>query len=238
MRLGISHSQSIAWPVRRRLQENECSVMDEVPQLTVPFREGGKTMKQKSSSTRVPMKHFATVALMLNIGVASLYAQQMHVTFSGTSMPSTVVLKSGVDTSEYNFAGNGPLGPFTFHTLSASGPSQAPPSTPCAFYGSVVAGGGVFRFQDGSLLMVNSAQGTDCIQLTATGLVAHCVRIFKVAGGTGRFRDLFPGGSVTLDETLVPVVSDGSANPVFFAAAGTGTISGVPMGQGSQDRQP
>jgi len=53
------------------------------------------------------------------------------------------------------------------------------------------------------------------------------IRIFKVAGGTGRFQDVSPGGSVTLDETLVPVFSDDSGNPVFFAATGTGTLSGI-----------
>ena len=171
------------------------------------------------------MKHIATVALMLNIGVASVYAQQGPVTFSGTAMPSTVVLQDGVNTTEYSFAGKGMLGAFTFHTLSASAPSQPPPSSGCSFYGSVVAGGGVFRFADGSLLMVNSAQGTDCVQFTATGPVAHCIRTFNISGGTGRFQNVSPGGSVTLDETLVPVLP---GHP-FFAVTGTGTVSGVAM---------
>jgi hypothetical protein len=90
-----------------------------------------------------------------------------------------------------------------------------------------VAGGGLFRFQDGSLLMVNSAQGSDCIEFNAMGPVAHCIRIFKIAGGTGRFQNVSPGGTVTLNETFVPVFSDDSGNPVFFAATGTGTLSGI-----------
>ena len=42
MRSGICPSQSIAWPVRRSLPQNECSVMDEALRLTVLFREGRK----------------------------------------------------------------------------------------------------------------------------------------------------------------------------------------------------
>jgi hypothetical protein len=40
------------------------------------------------------MKHIATMALMLSLGVTSVYAQQHHVkmTFSGTSAPSTINL--------------------------------------------------------------------------------------------------------------------------------------------------
>ena len=41
------------------------------------------------------MKHIATVALMLNLGVAGVYAQQRPVkmTFSGTAAPSTINLQ-------------------------------------------------------------------------------------------------------------------------------------------------
>ena len=176
------------------------------------------------------MKHIANVALMLNLGIAGIYAQQRPVkmTISGTAAPSTIVLQQGAaGTGEYHFDGNGTLGPFTFRAFTASAPSQQPIGSTCAIYGSVVAGAGVFRLQDGSLLMVNSAQGTDCIQFTATGPVAHCVRIFKIAGGTGRFQNVSPSGSITLNEALVPVLSDDSGNPVFFAVTGTGTVSGV-----------
>jgi hypothetical protein len=172
------------------------------------------------------MKHTATVALMLNLGVASVYAQQAPLTFSGTAESSPVVLQNGVSTTEHNFAGHGRLGAFTFRTLSASAPSQPPPSSGCALYGSVVAGGGVFRFEDGSLLIVDAAQGTDCAQFTPTGPVAHCIRMFKIAGGTGRFKGVPTGGTVTLDETLVSVLPD---NPVLFAVTGTGTVSGAAM---------
>ena len=41
------------------------------------------------------MKHIVTVALMLNLGVAGIYAQQKPVkmTFSGTSAPSAINLQ-------------------------------------------------------------------------------------------------------------------------------------------------
>ena len=62
------------------------------------------------------MKHIAIVALMLNLGVAGVYAQQRPVkmTFSGTLGPSTLSLQPNTNTDEQNLAGNGTLGPFTF----------------------------------------------------------------------------------------------------------------------------
>ena len=68
------------------------------------------------------MKHIATVALMLNLGVAGVYAQQRPVkmTFSGTAAASTINLQQpNTNTGEDNFAGNGTLGPFTFRNVSA-----------------------------------------------------------------------------------------------------------------------
>ena len=122
------------------------------------------------------MKRIATittVTLLLDLGVAIVYAQQRPVkgSFSGTGAPTTIVLKQdAVATGEYNFEGNGTsLGPFTFRAFTASAPAQQPVGGACAIYGSVVAGGGVFSLQDGSLLMVDSAQGTDCIEFLPTG---------------------------------------------------------------------
>src|SRR4051812_9753302 len=103
------------------------------------------------------MKHIATVALMLNLGVAGVYAQQrpVNMTFSGTVEPSTISLQPNTNTDEQNLAGNGSLGPFTFrelHADPASPPSQPPTcSGPTHLYFPTVAGAGVFRFQDGSL---------------------------------------------------------------------------------------
>ena len=78
------------------------------------------------------MKPIVTMALMLNLGVASVYAQQHSVkmVFSGTSAASTVNLQQP-DTSndEDNFAGKGTLGSFTFRNVRAIANSPTPSST-------------------------------------------------------------------------------------------------------------
>jgi hypothetical protein len=181
---------------------------------------------------KAQMKYIAAIALMLNLGVASVYAQRYPVkmAYSGTSGPSAVNLQQpGTQTVEENFAGNGALGPFTFRLISAETTSpQQPPSTcsgPANIYFSRVAGAGVLRFQDGSLLKVNLTQGADCIDLAAQQ--GHCTLTFQITGGTGRFKDA--SGTLTLTETNVPVLTDALNNPVFFASTGefTGTVSGV-----------
>ena len=166
-----------------------------------------------------------TVALMLNLGVASVFAQHVPVmlSFSGTAVSSTIKLQSGAAASEYNIIGTGTLGPFTFRTVEASTvPPGACPATDHPYFGS-----GVFRFQDGSLLLVSLTRGSDCLEFTPTGPVAHCTRTFQVTGGTGRFKNA-SDGTIALTETVLPVLFDGS-NPIFFAATGqmTGTVSGV-----------
>ena len=177
------------------------------------------------------MKHIATVALMFNLGVAGVYAQQTSVKmpFSGASAASTINLQQpGTSTGEENFAGKGTLGQFTFRNISAETTSPQPSSTcsgPTQLHFIRVAGAGVLRFQDGSLLMVNLTQGDDCVDLVAQQ--GHCTMIFKIAGGTGRFKDA--SGILTLTETVLPVLADATGNPVFFASTGefTGTVSGV-----------
>jgi hypothetical protein len=188
---------------------------------------------------KAQMKYIAAMALVLNLGVATVYAQRYPVkmAYSGTSGPSAVNLQQpGTQTVEENFAGNGALGPFTFRLISAETTSpQQPPSTcsgPANIYFSRVAGAGVLRFQDGSLLKVNMTQGADCIDLAAQQ--GHCTLTFQITGGTGRFKDA--SGTLTLTETNVPVLTDALNNPVFFASTGefTGTVSGV---AGEADRQ-
>ncbi len=76
--------------------------------------------------------------------------------------------------------------------------------------------------------MVSLLHGEDCVDLVAGH--GNCTMTFQISGGTGRFKAAT--GSLTLTETVVPVVFDASKpmpNPVFFASTGafTGTISGV-----------
>ena len=186
------------------------------------------------------MKHIATMALMLNLGVASVYAQQhpVKMVFSGTSAASTVNLQQP-DTSndEDNFAGKGTLGSFTFRNVRAIANSPTPSSTcsgPNQLHFADPAGAGVFRFQDGSLLQVNLTQGGDCIDLAAQE--GHCTLTLQITGGTGRFKNA--SGTLTFTETSVPVLADALHNPVFFAATGefTGTLSGVSREQGQEEQ--
>jgi hypothetical protein len=188
------------------------------------------------------MKNTATAALMLSLGVASVYAQQrpIKMTFSGTAGSSTINLQqSGTNNSEDNTIGNGTLGPFTFRNVRAISAFPEPSSTcsgPAKLYLSSSLGAGVFRFQDGSLLKVNLMHGEDCIDLAA--LEAQCTMTFQITGGTGRFKGA--SGTVTLTETVVPVLADATNNPVFFATTGefTGTISGVALEEEAQNIRP
>ena len=181
---------------------------------------------------KAQMKYIAAMALMLNFGVATLYAQRYPVkmTYSGTSGASAINLQQpGTQTGEESFAGNGTLGSFTFLLISAETTSPQPPPSTCSgpanIYFSRVGGAGVLRFQDGSLMKVNLTQGADCIDLAAQQ--GHCTLTLQITGGTGRFKDA--SGDLTLTETVVPVLADALGKPAFFAATGefTGTVSGV-----------
>ena len=182
------------------------------------------------------MKYAGTLVLMLNLGIAGVYAQDKPVKmmYSGTEAAGTINLQfPDTHNGEFNFAGSGTLGSFTFRNVEAEAASPQPSSTCSAtqVYFPTVAGAGVFRFQDGSLLKVNLTGGSDCIDLV--GQSALCTRILQIIGGTGRFKDA-SGGTVTLTETVVPVVPN---KFVFFAVTGeiTGTISGVNIEEAPQD---
>jgi hypothetical protein len=177
------------------------------------------------------MKYIATMALMLTLGVASLYAQQhsVRMVFSGTGAASTVNLQqANTSNNEDDLAGNGSLGSFTFRNVRAIANSPTSSSS-CSgsneIYLADPAGAGVFRFHDGSLLNVSLAQGGDCINLATDE--AHCTLTLKITGGTGRFENA--SGTLTFTETAVTVLSDSFGNPVYFADTGqfTGPISGV-----------
>ena len=200
-----------------------------------PTRPNGHEGDTMQRLTR--MKHLATVALILNLGVAPAYAQDESVkmAYSGTSGASATNLQQpGTQTVEENFEGNGALGPFTIRIISAETTSpQQPPSTcsgPSNIYFSRKTGAGVLRFQDGSLLIVNMTHGADCIDLEKQQ--GHCTLTLRITAGTGRFENA--SGVLTLTETNVPVLTDALNNPVFFASTGefTGTVSGVPIGDG------
>jgi hypothetical protein len=115
------------------------------------------------------MKRIAIVALMLPLGIARLYAQDAqersaHVTmkFSGSNVATAINLvpDAVTVTDETHLTGNGSLGAFTFRELHADGASPQPPVGCSGPNFAVVAGAGVFTFEDGSLLVVTVADGS------------------------------------------------------------------------------
>jgi hypothetical protein len=186
------------------------------------------------------MKRIVTMALMLNLGVAVVYAHEKSVkmTFSGTEGASAINLQiPDTHTGEFNFGGNGTLGSFTFRNVEADGafPQQSSACPVNQVYFPTMVGAGVFRFQDGSLLKVKLTEGFDCIDFAA--LEAHCTRTFQITGGTGRFQNA--SGILTLTEMVLPVLADAGGNPAFFAATGefVGRISGVAAEEERQDER-
>jgi hypothetical protein len=190
----------------------------------------------------VSTKRLTTVTVMLTLSISGIYAQEKPVTlaFSGTSENSATNLQQpNTSNDEDNFAGKGTLGSFTVRNLRAIANSPSSSST-CSganqLYLEELAGGGVFRFQDGSLLYLNLTEGHDCIDLVTN--VAHCTLTFKITGGTHRFNGA--SGILTMTETVDTVLSDALNNPVFFGATGkfTGTISGIAREEEGGDEQP
>ena len=180
---------------------------------------------------RISKKCLAVIALMLNVGAVGAYAndEQVKMTYSGTAANSAMNLQQPNSTNdEDSFAGDGTLGAFTLRNIRAI--SNAPgSSTTCSGSNQLflpeLAGAGVFRFKDGSLLELTLTQGGDCIDLT-TG-IANCLVAFKITGGTGRFKNA--SGNLTMTETTLTVISDTLGNPTLFASTGTltGEIRGV-----------
>ena len=181
------------------------------------------------------MKHIATLALMLQLGVANVYAQQnpVKMNYSGSNVATTINV-----TDEELLAGKGGLGQFTYRELHADPDSPQPSSTcsgPTQLYFPIVAGAGVFRFQDGSLLTVNVTEGAICVDLTAG--VGDLTETYQIIGGTGRFKAA--SGTLTLTGLLTPVLFDASDNPKLLTHTGKfeGTVVGVAVEEEEQDEQ-
>jgi hypothetical protein len=174
------------------------------------------------------MKHIVTLALTINLGIASVYAQEIPVkmTFSGTNVATTIVLQPNTVTDEQLSAGNGTFGSFTFRELHADGAAPQPPSGCSSPNFGVLAGGGVFRFQDGSLLNVTIVDGSGCLN-PAAGNVALIVK-YMITGGTGRFEGA--SGALTYAATMTPVFLNSSNAPAMLTLTGAieGTVSGRP----------
>ena len=181
-----------------------------------------------------------TVALMLNLGVASLYAQQrpVRMTFSGSKVATSINLGPNTRTDEVHLSGNGTLEPFTFRGLRTDETSYTFGSCGSGFGPNfrVVAGAGVFRFQNGSLLTVKLTEGALCVDVAdVEHLVGHLSETYQITGGTGRFEGA--KGSLALTATLRALLNDASNSAVLLTITGKfeGTVSGAAM---DEERQP
>ena len=140
--------------------------------------------------------------------------REVKMAFSGSMAPTAIDVQADTITDEELLAGNGTLGPFTFRKL------RTDETTP-QFFGScgsgfgpsirVVAGGGVFRFEDGSLLTVKVTEGSLCVDIDH--LVGHLTETYQITGGTGRLK----GASGALQST-------GTLEPVLFSASNAAVL--------------
>jgi hypothetical protein len=139
---------------------------------------------------------------------------QVRMSFSGSMVPTSIDVQPETITDEELLAGNGTLGSFTFRKLRTD--ETSPQSFGACGSGSgpsirVVAGGGVFRFEDGSLLTIKVTDGVLCVDLDHG--IGHLAETYQITGGTGRFE----GASGTLQVT-------GELKPVMFSAANAAVL--------------
>jgi len=183
--------------------------------------------------TRTVTRTLVLMTLMLNFGVAGVYAQQKHVrmTFSGTNVATTINLQANTITDETHLAGTGSLGRFTFRELHADGAVPQPPSGCMGPSFGVLKGAGVFRFQDGSLLLVTVVDGFGCIN-PAAGNAALTVN-YQINGGSGRFAGA--SGNLTMTATLMSVLRNASNMPALLT--NTGKFEGRIFGAALEDEE-
>jgi hypothetical protein len=191
------------------------------------------------------VRRLLTVALMLNLVVASLYAQQPAEEdsagrrvrkFSGSIISSPLSLAPETLNHEEHLAGNSTLGPFTYRGLWADDPATRSLGNCGNGFGpnfQLVIGGGVFRFQDGSLLTVRLTQGVLCVDFSDPARpVGHLSETFQITNGTGRFDGVaascgMTAGDCTLQLTATRgVVLRDSAGAVKFMTS-VGEIEGT-----------
>jgi hypothetical protein len=167
------------------------------------------------------MRQLTFVALMLSLGVAGLSAQQpaqehtpgrrVKMKFSGSILATTLGIAPDTLNHEEHLTGNSSLGPFTFRGLWADDPGSVTVGSCGSGFGPnfrLVAGGGVFRFQDGSLLTVTLTEGALCVDIAdAQHPVGHLIETHQITGGTGRFKDASANCGVTAGDCTLEVVA-------------------------------
>jgi hypothetical protein len=183
------------------------------------------------------MKHIGLVALMAQLVATGVSAQDRAVSVtmrsSGDMLATAINLHDHTITDEETLAGDGTLGAFTYHALRADADTPQVPNPPATcgtpLFFSVTTGGGVFRFEDGSLLVVNTTGGGICIDLAAS--MARLTENFVIASGTGRFEHA--SGNLTFVGTVTPVVFNAAGGAQFLTLAGNveGTLTGIHHGR-------
>ena len=179
------------------------------------------------------MKRMAMAALLAHLAVSNVFAENrstdIRMTAAGTMTATTINLGDNTITDDEDLAGDGTLGVFTFHGLRADGlaPQVPVPPNTCAtpLFFPVTNGAGVFRFDDGSLLVVNITGGGICIDLAAG--MAQLTETYEIARGTGRFKRA--AGTLQLAVTVRPVLfnAEGGAQMLTMAGKFEGTVSGI-----------
>ena len=203
------------------------------------------------------MRHLTTAALMLNLGIASLYAQQpaeeqsragrVRMRFSGSTMATTLAIAPNTLNHESHVAGNSSLGPFTYRGLWADDPSSQTSGNCGSGFGPnfrVVAGAGVFRFEDGSLLTVQLTEGTLCVDISDPAHpVGRQFETYQITGGSGRFKDAAASCGATAEDCTLQltatrrVVLRDSSGAVKFLTF-TGEFQGTVPHFGKGDKLP
>jgi len=152
---------------------------------------------------------------------------QVKMSFSGSMIPTAIGVQPDTITDEELLAGSGSFGQFTFRALRTDEMSPIGFGSCGDGFGPsirVVAGGGVFRFEDGSLVMVNLTDGVLCIDFDH--LVGHLTETYQITGGTGRFESA--SGTLQVTKRLKPVMVSPAGQAVLLTITGElkGTIRG------------
>jgi len=175
------------------------------------------------------MKQVVIATLLAQLAAAGAYADDrstnVRMKTSGDSLATTINLQDGTITDEEKLAGDGTLGAFSYHGLRADGDVTPSPTCGTPLFVTVATGTGVFRFDDGSLLVVNITGGGLCIDLAAQ--MAQLTENYAIASGTGRFEHA--SGNLTFVGSIAPVVFNAAGNPQLLTIVGKfeGTVTGI-----------
>ena len=108
-------------------------------------------MRRTSAATSLAMLFTTVFVLGIGPGAQADEPRSVRMKFSGTNVATSINLRPNTVTDETHLTGDGSLGAFTFRELHADGASPQPPPGCSGPNFAVVAGAGVFTFEDGSI---------------------------------------------------------------------------------------